>query len=487
MKEQAANIANEKPQNIARSPFNREVDMKTPAALELIESIRAHGIIQPLIVRPGTNGKPFELIAGERRWRGAMILQLETVPVILREATDTEALELQLIENKDREDLSPIEEAEKYQQILDAYAKEKPPVTGDSAIKRLVEQTGRGKSTIYELLRLTKLAPTVKAVAGKIPPSHLGLLAKLEGDQNAQERVMKEIQKPQAWESESTPSGGRILSFRNTKDLIDTEIRMAKARKDWEKLAAQHKQNGGRTLGEKDSRKNLVNGREFNYEYSGLGKTYKELMGKHAPAALLAHDSHTWQPIYYYDSAAAIAAIEKNGHKKKKATTSRRNSSSGRVKTDEQEKQAKEIDRIRAERAAAAFDEITSKAEKVSGESAVLWTWILQQIDATSGFANPGPISQRLGAKGESYYFGSTLINKLKGKTAKFLRGITIQALMPDLLDLPGGRCSTGWDPEFINACKVFGVDLPDYKVAPPKVQTPGKSKPKPKAKKKSR
>lgn len=471
MKKQPANIANEKPQNIVRSPFNPtgRANIKTPKGQELIESIRTHGIIEPLIVRPGTNGKPFELIAGERRWRAAQALQLETVPVLVRQATDTEVIELQIAENDDREDTSPIEKAEKYQQLLDQYGKEQPPVTGDAAVKRLVEQTGRSKSALYESLRLTKLAPSVKSAAAAIPPSHLGQLAKLEGDQNAQERVLKEIQK-----------GGRILSFRCTKDLVETELRMAKARKEWDKLAAQHKEKGGKVLDEKDSRTNLVSENDYNYEFSQYGKTYKELMGKHAPVALLGHDSHTWRPIYFYARAEAMTAIEKAGHKKKKATTSSRSSStsSSRVKTTEQEKQSKEIERIRAERATVAFAEITVKAEKISGDSAALWTWILQQIDANSGVANAKQIAARLGIKGQGYYLGSALANKLKGKTAKFLRGTTIQALMPDILDVPGGRVSTGWDPEFVSACKVFGVNVPDYKVALPKVQTPGKAKP---------
>jgi len=82
---------------------------------ELVESIREHGVIQPLIVRP-VNGK-YELIAGERRWRASTLLKLSEVPVILREASDQDVLEMALIENLQREDLDPLEEAEAYSRL----------------------------------------------------------------------------------------------------------------------------------------------------------------------------------------------------------------------------------------------------------------------------------------------------------------------------------------------------------------------------------
>ena len=89
---------------------------------ELAESIRNLGIIQPLIVRPdaeSTGG--YEIIAGERRWRAAQLAQLEEVPAIVRDITDSESLEIALVENLQRENLSPLEEAEGYRRLIDEY------------------------------------------------------------------------------------------------------------------------------------------------------------------------------------------------------------------------------------------------------------------------------------------------------------------------------------------------------------------------------
>jgi ParB family chromosome partitioning protein len=101
---------------IVPSPLQPRKTFRPDELTELIESIRQRGVIQPLIVRH-VHGK-YELIAGERRWRAAAEAGLETVPVIVREAGNREVLELALIENLQRADLSPIEEAEAYARLM---------------------------------------------------------------------------------------------------------------------------------------------------------------------------------------------------------------------------------------------------------------------------------------------------------------------------------------------------------------------------------
>jgi ParB family chromosome partitioning protein len=138
-----------------RKDFGRE------ALQELIESIRQHGIIQPLIVRLATAspssggqvGARFELIAGERRWRAAQEIGLATVPVIIRSANDLELLELSLIENLQRADLNPIEEAQGYARLANEFSMRQE----DIALK-----VGRSRAAVANALRLLDLHPQVQ-------------------------------------------------------------------------------------------------------------------------------------------------------------------------------------------------------------------------------------------------------------------------------------------------------------------------------------
>src|SRR5438876_685901 len=139
-----------------RKDFGRE------ALQELIDSIRQHGIIQPLIVRLATAsvaaatghlGARFELIAGERRWRAAQEIGLATVPAIVRTASDLEVLELSLIENLQRTDLNPIEEAQGYARLANEFGMRQE----DIALK-----VGRSRAAVANALRLLDLHPQVQ-------------------------------------------------------------------------------------------------------------------------------------------------------------------------------------------------------------------------------------------------------------------------------------------------------------------------------------
>jgi ParB family transcriptional regulator, chromosome partitioning protein len=118
---------------------------------ELADSIREQGIVQPLIVRP--RGDAFELIAGERRWRAAQLLKLPEVPVIAREADDRTVLELALIENLQRENLNPIEEALGYSQLSSLF---------DLTQEEISTKVGKSRAAVANALRLLKLPHTVQ-------------------------------------------------------------------------------------------------------------------------------------------------------------------------------------------------------------------------------------------------------------------------------------------------------------------------------------
>jgi ParB family chromosome partitioning protein len=132
--------------NIVPSPLQPRKEFAPDALRELVDSIRQHGVIQPLIVRPVDGG--FELIAGERRWRAAQEAGLSEAPVIVRHASDLEVLELSLIENLQRQDLNPIEEAQGYARLAAEFGLRQE----DIALK-----VGRSRAAVANAMRLLDL------------------------------------------------------------------------------------------------------------------------------------------------------------------------------------------------------------------------------------------------------------------------------------------------------------------------------------------
>ena len=136
----------------------------TPDQLEeLAQSIKEKGIIQPLIVR--RKGDNYEIVAGERRWRAAQMAKLHEIPVLLREYDDTEVLEVAIIENIQRADLNPVEEAAGYRQLMDRFGHTQ---------EKLAEALGKSRSYIANLLRLLNLPEDVQEMLrdGKLSAGH---------------------------------------------------------------------------------------------------------------------------------------------------------------------------------------------------------------------------------------------------------------------------------------------------------------------------
>ena len=144
------------------------------ALADLADSIREHGIIQPLTVRKLQSGY-YQIIAGERRWRAARMAGLTQVPAIIIEADDRKAMELAMIENLQREDLNPIEEAEGYQVLMDTYN-----MTQEEAAGRV----GKSRSAVANALRLLKLTPSVRAMVedGRLSGGHARTLLPLPAE-----------------------------------------------------------------------------------------------------------------------------------------------------------------------------------------------------------------------------------------------------------------------------------------------------------------
>ena len=139
-------------------------DFDEKALSELAESIEQHGILQPLVVRPLASGS-YQLVAGERRWRAARIAGLTEVPVIIKELTDEEGIEIAMIENLQREDLNPLEEALGYRYMMDELK-----ITQEQA----AEKVGKSRPAVANALRLLKLPDEVQNMVKNnlISPGH---------------------------------------------------------------------------------------------------------------------------------------------------------------------------------------------------------------------------------------------------------------------------------------------------------------------------
>lgn len=181
---------------------------KDEALEELAASIRQHGVLQPLLVRENAdNSGRYEIIAGERRWRAAQRAQLHEVPVLVLTLTDAEAFEIALIENLQREDLDPIDEAAGYQKLIDHY---------DYTQEKLAESLGKSRSHIANMMRLLQLPEPVQKMLsdGKLSAGHARALITAK-DAEALAKVVI----------------GRNLSVRETEKLVaEAEGRPAKGK-----------------------------------------------------------------------------------------------------------------------------------------------------------------------------------------------------------------------------------------------------------------
>ena len=176
-------VTNLKISEIEPNKHQPRVAFDEEALRELADSIRVHGVIQPLVVRPMEKGG-YQIVAGERRWRAARMAGLSEVPVVIRKLDDNETLEIAIIENLQREDLNPIELALGYQALMDQYG-----LTQEQVAQKL----GKSRSVIANTIRLLKLPSNVQkqVQSGKIPPGHAKALLSLEDDALIEEVAQK--------------------------------------------------------------------------------------------------------------------------------------------------------------------------------------------------------------------------------------------------------------------------------------------------------
>jgi ParB family transcriptional regulator, chromosome partitioning protein len=182
------------------NPRQPRTAMSPESLSELADSIREHGVIQPIIVtRTSAQASPYRIIAGERRWRAARLAGLPSVPVIVKEATPQQFLELALVENIQRADLNPLEEAEAFRVLMDDFGLNQGEVAG---------KVGKSRVAVANTLRLLRLPDPVKALLteGSVSEGHARALLALPDE----EAIVKAAEHVVA----------RELTVRQTEDLV---------------------------------------------------------------------------------------------------------------------------------------------------------------------------------------------------------------------------------------------------------------------------
>ena len=182
---------------LQRGKYQPRTHMDKDALDELAASIKAQGVVQPIVVRPITNGN-YEIVAGERRWRAAQLAGLDTIPAVVRKIPDEAAIAISLIENIQREDLNPVEEANALQRLIDEF---------QMTHQKIADAVGRSRAAVTNLLRLLTLQPDVRELLekGKMDMGHARALLALDGPQ--QSRIGRQVVE-------------RGLSVRETENLV---------------------------------------------------------------------------------------------------------------------------------------------------------------------------------------------------------------------------------------------------------------------------
>jgi len=183
-------------ENIQANKQNPRSVFSEEELIDLSNSIKEKGIVQPIIVRKRDNENSFEVIAGERRWRAAQIAQLDKIPAIIKSMSDDDALEIAIIENVQRSNLNPIDEASGYKRLIDIY---------NYTQEDLASVIGKSRSYIANILRLTNLPLTIQEylASGQLTIGHARALI---GSDNAEKIAVLIIE--------------RGLSVRQTEDLL---------------------------------------------------------------------------------------------------------------------------------------------------------------------------------------------------------------------------------------------------------------------------
>lgn len=496
---------------LGRSPWNRTHFSEEKLA-ELAESIKRHGILQNLIVRPnprykaaeesgvwrvrtieGTavggamgqkeaqelayrhNQPQYEIVAGEHRWRAGKQASLKEVPVVVKMISDRDTIEIQAIENLKRVDLNPIEEAEKFQQLLDVYQSD--GMSAGEAIAALEQSTGRSKSHIYESLRLLKLPDRIKeaTTSRRLPPSHAKLLCKLVEDREIMDYAADRILDPDQDELpdedeepvETLIGQFTVMGYRATKKLVTECEEQIANKKAYNKLSAEYRAAGGKILTPEDNKaiyRHKHSSADGNTSYidaghycqpEGRGRSWREALGKQAPELILSQNPYTYEPRELYDRQAALAAWKKKTGRTAKVSS-----------RPESELKAERENRIRTQAFMQLLPSVAASAEHMDGSE--IWPLLLREI-LHSGIADAmWRVTKRRWPEVKRDAMYHEFEKRTQDYNAKQTRGLVVELLTARHAP---SQWVSGWGDGLEETCKLFGLQVPPWKV-----QTSGKS-----------
>ena len=201
-------------EQIDRNPFQTRSHMDEEQLAGLAASIAANGVLQPVLVRPLANGR-FQLIAGERRWRASQLAKKETIPVVVRQVSDEQAMEMTIVENLQREDLNPMEQARAFERLSREF---------HMTQEQMAQRTGKDRATVANFLRLLKLPSSVQArvESGKLSFGHGRALLAFEHAEEMEKTAQKIV--------------AQAMSVRQTENYIQAQLYPEKAAKKEPKL-----------------------------------------------------------------------------------------------------------------------------------------------------------------------------------------------------------------------------------------------------------
>jgi ParB family chromosome partitioning protein len=196
-------------EQIERNPFQTRTQVNEDQLAELAASISANGVVQPVLVRPLANGR-YQLIAGERRWRASKLAGKTTIPAILRQVSDEQAMEITIVENLQRSDLNPMEQAHAFERLSREF---------HMTQEQMAVRTGKDRASVANFLRLLKLPESVQArvASGELSFGHARALLALEHAEEIEKAAIRVL--------------GLSLSVRQTESYVQGLIHPERAAK----------------------------------------------------------------------------------------------------------------------------------------------------------------------------------------------------------------------------------------------------------------
>ncbi|MGA7342596.1 MAG: ParB/RepB/Spo0J family partition protein [Terracidiphilus sp.] len=213
---------------IERNPFQTRTHLDEEQLAELAQSIKANGVVQPVLVRPLANGR-FQLIAGERRWRASERAGMETIPAILRQVSDEQAMEITIVENLQRTDLNPMEQARAFERLSREF---------HMTQEQMAQRTGKDRATVANFLRLLKLPNGVqmRVEAGELSFGHARALLAFEHAEEiekAAQRVVSlslSVRQTESYVQGMLHPGGKEKKEPKAEPPVDPNVRDAEER-----------------------------------------------------------------------------------------------------------------------------------------------------------------------------------------------------------------------------------------------------------------